>query len=68
MSGIHSRRNKEAYHGPRNNHIYNMKCLDCICGIETPDGVWCVRFKCIPDRKTARKCRNFLSRSLIEGD
>ena len=43
-----------------------MKCLDCVCGIETEDGIWCVRFKGVPSKDMANKCQNFLPRGICE--
>jgi hypothetical protein len=74
MSEKQSQKNRKApdekkkNRGHRINHISNMKCLDCICGIESPEGIWCIKLKMIPDRKAVKKCRNYLPRALIEGD
>jgi len=36
-----------------------MKCYDCICGIELPEGVWCIKYKCIPSEEIINNCRSF---------
>jgi hypothetical protein len=39
------------------------KCLYCICGIKSEDGIWCVRFKGVIPQETAKDCQDFVDRS-----
>lgn len=42
-----------------------MKCLDCLMGMETPDGVWCVRFRGLVNEEILKKCREFISKDTM---
>jgi len=44
-----------------------LKCFNCICAVETPDGLWCIRFKGIPKKMMARECKNFVDKRAIKG-
>ncbi len=42
-----------------------MKCTDCLMALDTPDGIWCLKFKGIVTGLTADKCGDFVSKSII---
>jgi hypothetical protein len=44
----------------------SLKCLDCICGIKTPDGIWCVKIRKAPSAELAKKCKYFLSKNSFD--
>ena len=44
----------------------DAKCADCICGIVTPEGVWCARLKRCPTEKDVAECEDFVPREFIE--
>jgi hypothetical protein len=39
-----------------------MKCFDCICGIRNRNRIWCAKYKRIPTREMAEKCKHFAAR------
>jgi hypothetical protein len=45
--------------------VLDMKCWDCLCGIESPDGIWCIRFKGIPTKAMAERCREYVNRRVV---
>ena len=47
------------------NNYTTLKCHDCACGIETDEGVWCIRLKRVPERETVKKCKRFLPKNRI---
>ena len=42
-----------------------MKCYDCVFGLELPDGIWCIKYKCIPSDEIIKNCRHFLDKSKV---
>jgi len=50
----------------RKEHIgKEMKCFDCLMAVDTPDGIWCLKFKGIVTELITDKCQEFISKSII---
>ena len=45
---------------------YQLKCTECICGIENGRGIWCARLKRIPTPGEVKRCRNFCPREILD--
>lgn len=48
-------------HGPS-----QVKCRECICGIETNDEIWCAVLKRVPSREEVKRCRRFCPKVILE--
>jgi hypothetical protein len=45
----------------------SLKCLHCICALETNEGLWCIKLRCIPTKETIQKCKNFVDKRCLKG-
>ena len=43
-----------------------VKCIECICGIENGRGIWCAVLKKIPSSKEVKRCRRFCPKVILE--
>ena len=45
--------------------LYSMvKCIDCLLSMETPEGIWCLKFKGLVNESMAEKCRDFMKKNV----
>ena len=42
-----------------------MKCKYCVCGIEIPEGIWCLKFKGISNEEMAEQCQEFVHKKYL---
>lgn len=45
-----------------------LKCLDCLMAIDTPAGLWCLKFKGLVNEKMAEQCDDYIGQYLAEKD
>ena len=45
-----------------------LKCLDCLMGMETPDGIWCLKFKGLVNETMAGKCKEFMKKETAQAE
>lgn len=45
-----------------------LKCLDCHMGMETSEGIWCLKFKGHVDEEMVEKCEEFANRKIVHSE